>query len=62
MPAETADYTHNLSTAGYLERLERVASTFLREGLENLDKDNGSDISLLSLKVKEKLDENVTDD
>ena len=61
-PSETAAFTHNLSTAGYLERLEKVASTFPREVHENNEKVNGTDISLLSLKVKEKLDESVIDD
>ena len=61
-PSETADHRHDLSTAGYLERLEKVAGTFPREGLETPDKVNASDISLLSLKIKEKLNENIIDD
>ena len=62
LPSETAAFTHNLSTAGYLERLEKVATTFPREVHENLDKVDSTNLSLLSLKVKEKLDESVIDD
>ena len=61
-PSETADYRHDLATAGYLDRLEKVAGTFPREGLETPDKVDPSDISLPSLKIKEKPNENIIDD
>ena len=61
-PPKSADYRHDLSTSAFLNRLEKVASAHPREVIENPSKVTASEISPLTLKIKEKLNENIIDD
>ena len=56
--SESAAFTHeslDLSTTGYLERLEEVAKTFPKEVNKHLEKVDSTDFTLLSLKLKKNL-------
>ena len=60
--ADAITESHDLSTTGYLERLQEVAKTFPQKVNKHLEEDNSQDFTLLCLKVKEKLDESVIED
>ena len=56
------EYENDLSTSAFLNRLEKVASAHPREVIENPTTVTASEISLLTLKIKERLNENIIDD
>ena len=53
---------HNLSTASFLNRLEQIANTHPGEVIENPNTMASTEISVLTLKIKEKLKEDIIDD
>ena len=53
---------HDLSTASFLNRLEQVANAHPGEVIEDPSTMAATEISLLTLKIKEKLNEDIIDD